>query len=153
MLSAKLRLQEELNEFKLGSVYADQVKRAQLILSKYEVLTREYQSQNKKLKDNHESIIRGEQEKRAQIISNFENHLKQIREQIREDAQKLEADGGGEVVKENNQLRTQYEALMKEIEEKSKLMDDQIAEKEKSSSTIEEDMTKKILLQEEEIKK
>ena len=88
------------------------------------MLTREYQSQNKKLKDNHESIIKSEQEKREQIISNFENHLKQIREQIRDDAKKLEEDGGGEVVKENNQLQTQYDALMKEIEEKSKLMDD-----------------------------
>jgi hypothetical protein len=86
LLTTKLRLQEELNEFKLGSVYTDQIKRAQLILSKYGVLTREYQSQNKKLKDNHENIIRGEQEKRGQIIANFENHLKQIREQIREDA-------------------------------------------------------------------
>lgn len=97
----KLRLLEELNNFRLGSVYTDQIKRSQLILSKYEVLTREYQSQNKKLKDNHESIIKGEQEKREQIISNFENHLKQIREQIRDDAKKLEEDGGGEVVKEN----------------------------------------------------
>ena len=42
---------------------------------------------------------------------------------------------------------------MKEIEEKTKLMDDQIAEKTAASSTIEEDMTKKILGQEEEIRK
>lgn len=33
---------------------------------------------------------------------------------------------------------------MKEIEEKSKLMDDQINEKEKTSGTIEEEMHKKI---------
>jgi hypothetical protein len=37
---------------------------------------------------------------------------------------KLEAEGGGDVVKENAMLRTQYEALVKEIEEKSKLMDE-----------------------------
>lgn len=149
----KLKLQEELNTFRLGSVYTDQIKRAQLILQKYEVLTREYQSQNKKLKDNHESIIKGEQEKREQIIANFENHLKQIREQIREDAKKLEEDGGGEVVRENQQLQTQYDALMKEIEEKSKLMDEQIADKTSSGQNIEEEMTAKILLQEQEIKK
>jgi hypothetical protein len=117
------------------------------------VLTREYQSQNKKLKENHEAIIQSESEKRAQIIANFENHLKQIRYQIHEDAAKLEQDGGGEVVRENAQLATQYEALMKEIEEKTKLMDDQIAEKTASTNIIEEDMTKKILTQEEEIRK
>ena len=33
------------------------------------------------------------------------------------------------MARENEQLRTQYEALVKEIEEKSKLMDEQIASK------------------------
>ena len=41
-------------------------------------------------------------------------------------------------------LKSQYEALVKEIEEKSKLMDEQIAQKDQSSGTIEEEMTKKI---------
>jgi len=36
----------------------------------------------------------------------------------------MEAEGGNEVVKENAKLKTQYDELMKEIEEKSKLMDD-----------------------------
>ena len=34
------------------------------------------------------------------------------------------AEGGNEVVKENAKLKEQYTELMKEIEEKSKLMDD-----------------------------
>lgn len=42
-------------------------------------------------------------------------------------------------------LKTQFDALMKEIDEKSLLMDNQIEEKEKTSGTIEEEMSKKIL--------
>jgi hypothetical protein len=50
-------------------------------------------------------------------------------------------------------LRTQYEALMKEIDEKSKMMDEQIVQKESASGTIETEMSKKISEQDEEIKK
>jgi|LauGreDrversion4_2_1035121.scaffolds.fasta_scaffold1330767_1 hypothetical protein len=50
-------------------------------------------------------------------------------------------------------LRSQYEALMKEIEEKSKMMDEQIVQKEAASGTIETEMSKKISEQDEEIKK
>lgn len=50
-------------------------------------------------------------------------------------------------------LRTQYEALVKEIEEKSKLMDEQIVEKERTSGTIEDEMSGKIYAQQDEIKK
>ncbi|MFM7852787.1 MAG: hypothetical protein ACKO96_12940 [Flammeovirgaceae bacterium] len=58
-----------------------------------------------------------------------------------------------DITKENQTLKEQYDALVKEIEEKSKLMDEQIIEKEQSSGSIEEEMSKKIALQEEEIKK
>lgn len=37
-----------------------QAKKASLIFSKYELLTREYQNQNKNLKENHERIINSE---------------------------------------------------------------------------------------------
>ena len=50
-------------------------------------------------------------------------------------------------------LRTQYDALVKEIEEKSKLMDEQIVEKERTSGTIEDEMSGKIYAQQDEIKK
>lgn len=60
---------------------------------------------------------------------------------------------GGDVAKENRQLRGQYEELLKEIAEKSKLMDDQISEKDRTSETIEGEMNKKILAQEDEIRK
>ena len=104
-------------------IFAEQSKKAQLITSKYEILTREYQTQNKSLKENHERIIKAEETKRKEIISNFETHLAQIKSQIKEDTEKFTADGGGEMAKENQVLKTQYEALMKEIEEKSQLMD------------------------------
>jgi hypothetical protein len=70
--------------------------------------------------------------------------LTQIRQQIRDDTERFERGEGGDVAKENQELRTQYEALVKEIDEKSKLMDEQIAAKEGQSGTIEEEMTKKI---------
>ena len=151
--AVQLKLQQELLEYKVHIVYSEQVKKAQLIVSKYEILTREYQGQNKTLKENHERIIAGELAKRGEIISNFDNHLKQIRQQIREDAAKLEADGGSEAAKENAKLKEQYEALQKEIDEKTKLMDEQIVEKERAGGSIEEEMSKKIAAQEEEIKR
>ena len=91
--------------------------------------------------------------KRQDIIANFETHLSQIRQQIREDSERFSKEEGGDVASENAQLRTQYEALVKEIDEKSKLMDDQIIQKESQQTTIEDEMTKKITHQEEEIKK
>ena len=50
-------------------------------------------------------------------------------------------------------LKSQYESLVKEIDEKAKLMEDQIAQKDLTSGTIETEMSKKISEQDEEIKK
>lgn len=68
-----------------------------------------------------------------------------------EDARKMNDDN--EIVKENQELEAQYEALTKEIAEKSELMSKAIEEKETQGSTLEEEMNSKILNQEEEIKK
>ena len=78
------------------------------------------------------------------IIANFTSHLAMIKQQIKEDTDKFDKEGGGEVAKENATLRTQYEALMKEIDEKSLMMDEQIVQKEQTSGTIEAEMSKKI---------
>lgn len=59
-----LKLQEELLVYKANTIYDERSKRAQIILNKYEVLTREYQNQNKALKENHERIIASEKAKR-----------------------------------------------------------------------------------------
>lgn len=68
-----------------------------------------------------------------------------------EDAKRMLEDN--EIAKENQQLREQYEALVKEIAEKSELMDQQIEEKDKTSGSIETELNQKIQTQEEEIKK
>ena len=60
-------------------------------------------------------------QKRQSIISNFENHLNQIKVQMREDALRMAENN--EIAKENQQLKDQYEALVKEIDEKSVLME------------------------------
>ena len=70
---------------------------------------------------------------------------------MREDALRMAENN--EIAKENQQLKDQYEALVKEIDEKSVLMEKQIEEKEKTSSTIEDEMLTKISANEEEIKK
>lgn len=46
--------------FMTESIYEDHFRRATQILNKYEILTREYQNQNKNLKENHDRIIKGE---------------------------------------------------------------------------------------------
>ena len=87
-------------------ILTEQLRKSQLILQKYEILTREYQSQNKNLKENHERIISGEQNKRQEIIANFENHLNTIKAQIKEDTEKFMQDGQSEVAKENEKLKS-----------------------------------------------
>ena len=47
-----MKLNEELNDFKI-SVFEQEMKKAQIIMNKYEVLTREYQSQNKTFQERH----------------------------------------------------------------------------------------------------
>ena len=145
-----MKLNEELNDFKI-SVFEQEIKKAQIIMNKYEVLTREYQSQNKTFQERHQMIIDSESKKRNDIMSNFETHLSQIKAQIKEDTEKMEQ--SNEVLKENESLKEQYEALIKEIAEKAEMMDNQIQEKEKTSGSIEEEMTSKISNQEDEIKK
>lgn len=135
------KLREELNDYKYG-LYETQLKKAQLIMSKYEVLTREYQNQNKTFSEKHQLIIDTEKKRREEIITNFENHLTQIKKQIKEDQDKLI--DGNEIVKENKMLQEKYDDLIKEIEEKSEIMEKQLDEKEKTSGTIEEEMSTKI---------
>lgn len=62
---------------------------------------------------------------------------------MREDNEKMKENN--EIQKENNMLQEQYDALTKEISEKQLLMETQLTEKEKTSSTIEEEMSGKIL--------
>lgn len=70
---------ETLNEY-LVEFTAEKAKIGENILQKYQVLSKEYQSQAKSFKEKHEEIKAGEVVKRDQIISNFENHYKTIEE-------------------------------------------------------------------------
>ena len=101
------------------------------------MVTREYQDQNKHFMQKHEEIKASEIQKREQIEENFEGHIKQIKQQMVDERENLkvkneapDADAGeseyfeNEVVKENKMLQHKYEELMKEIAEKSKLMED-----------------------------
>ena len=110
---------------------------------------------NKQFSVRHEEIKQAEIEKRAQIQVNFESHLKTITEQIEEDRVKLQCQNDewtekseepkmweNEIVKENAMLQKKYEALMQEIEEKSKLIDNAIENK----SVTNEELEKKIEL-------
>ena len=51
---------------------------------------------------------------------------------------------GNEIVKENKILEEKYNDLVKEITEKSEIMEKQLEEKEKTSGSIEEEMSTKI---------
>ena len=56
-------IQEKINSLKLDDriqAYQEKFKVAGLILQKFELLTREYQNQNKNLKERHEAIIDSE---------------------------------------------------------------------------------------------
>ncbi|CDW83863.1 UNKNOWN [Stylonychia lemnae] len=146
----QLKLEEEVNDLKI-SVYEQQKQKATLILNKQQVLTTEYQNQFKQFQERHALIIQAETQKRMEIITNFDNHLKQIKQQMVEDQERMKTEN--EIQKENDQLKKQYEELMKEIEEKTELMRKQIEEKDSQAGTIEVEMNKKISSQEEEIKK
>jgi len=114
--------EQTLNEY-LVDFTSEKAKIADQILQKYQVLSKEYQSQAKSFKEKHDEIKAGEIQKREQIINNFETHYKTINEQMTEDHKQL-CDENGELLiyKENADLLSKYEEIKKEIEEKGELM-------------------------------
>jgi hypothetical protein len=62
--------------------------------------------------------------KNKEIIDNFNNHFNSIKEQLASDSKELtDEDGNLSINKENDNLEEKYADLIKEIEEKSELMD------------------------------
>jgi hypothetical protein len=51
-----------------------------LIKQKFEIITREYDQQNKQFEAKHKQIAEDEETRKIEINSNFEEHLKSIRE-------------------------------------------------------------------------
>lgn len=78
------RLNEDLVDHKINQLDMKQ-KLAQAIFQKYEIVTREYQNQNKQLKEKHDLILNAEKDKRGDIIKNFDEHLKDIKSKLHED--------------------------------------------------------------------
>ena len=90
-----------LNEF-MAEYTTEQVKRAEIIMQKHQVLSQEYQSQAKSFKEKHEQVQKDEINKREGIISNFENHYASIKEQMKQDHAALcDEDGVLLIIKEN----------------------------------------------------
>jgi len=53
-----------------------------LIRQKYEVISREYASQNKNFDAKHRQIMEEEDQRKTEIAANFTDHVKSIREQM-----------------------------------------------------------------------
>jgi len=62
--------------------YKDRKQKADLIVQKYEILSKEYQNQAKLFRTKHQEIKEAEQAKYMQISNNFESHINSIKEQL-----------------------------------------------------------------------
>lgn len=142
-----------LNEF-MVEYSAEQSKRAEIIMQKYEVLSKEYQSQAKSFKEKHEQVQADEVQKRQGIISNFENHYASIKEQMKTDHAALcDEEGVLLILKENEQLEEKYQDLLKEIAEKGELMDKQIKDKEAGTSNLQDTLKEQLASHSQELAK
>jgi hypothetical protein len=59
------------------------------IKKKFELITREYDQQNKTFDAKHRQIAAEEDLRKQDIISNFETHISSIREQMKEENENL----------------------------------------------------------------
>lgn len=73
----KLTSKHTINEF-LSEINTERAKLADVLVSKHQVMTKEYQETGKSFKSKHEQVKSDEETKRLQIISNFENHFSGI---------------------------------------------------------------------------
>ena len=101
----------------------ERVRKSEIILEKYKLLSQEYQKQGKDFQSKHDSIKEREKIKISEIKKNFETHFAGMRSQIKEDQKAmLNEEGEVSIVKENEELESKYQDLMKEIDEKVNLM-------------------------------
>ncbi len=59
--------------------------KADLIKQKYEIITREYDQQNKNFAGKHAQIAEEEENRKKEIRASFETHMKNIRQQMEEE--------------------------------------------------------------------
>lgn len=76
---------EEITNQYLSEFHAERSQNAEGILQKYTMLSKEYQNQSKEFKTKHEEITIQEQNKRSEIIKNFESHYDNIKQQMDEE--------------------------------------------------------------------
>ena len=71
---------EEITNQYLSEFHQERSQNSEAILQKYAMLSKEYQNQSKEFKTKHEEITIQEQNKRADIIKNFEDHYSNIKQ-------------------------------------------------------------------------
>ena len=118
------------------------------------MLSKEYQGQSKEFQTKHGEITIQEQNKRSEIIKNFENHYDNIKQQMDEEqAQLLDEDGSYHIEKETQKLQENYDDLLTQIKEKEELMDKSLTEKESGKANLKEQMETTLSTQQEQLKK
>lgn len=130
---------EEITNQYLSEFHAERSQNAENILQKYAMLSKEYQNQSKEFKTKHDEITVQEQNKRQDIIKNFENHYENIKQQMDEEQTQLVDENGQYIIeKETLKLEENYADLIKQIKEKEELMDKSLEEKESGKLNLKE---------------
>jgi len=130
---------EEITNQYLSEFHAERSQNAENILQKYAMLSKEYQNQSKEFKTKHDEITVQEQNKRQEIIKNFENHYENIKQQMDEEQTQLVDENGQYIIeKETLKLEENYADLIKQIKEKEELMEKSLEEKESGKLNLKE---------------
>ena len=122
--------------------------KAELVTKKYEVITREYDSQNKSFDSKHKQIMAEEEQRKKDIVANFEAHVKNIREQMESERT---APDRIETKEETKSLTEKYKEMEIEVTEKIGKMKE--AGESIDMKNIDEEMRKLATAQIEEIEK
>ena len=84
------------------------------------MLSQEYQAQGKSFKTKHEEIAAAEKKRRADIVSNFDNHFNQIKTQMDDEFKSMCNEEGEMLIEvETRELEAKYNDLVKEIADKT----------------------------------
>ena len=85
--------------------------KAELIKQKFEIITREYDQQNKQFEAKHKQISDDEEIRKNEITNNFEEHLKSIKQQMKDESDKQSKEDNS-VVAETKRLTETYNSLV-----------------------------------------
>lgn len=82
-----------------------------MIKQKFEIITREYDQQNKQFEAKHKQISEDEETRKNEITNNFEEHLKSIKQQMKDESDKQSKEDNS-VVAETKRLTETYNSLV-----------------------------------------